>query len=431
MPSIETDHFESRVLAFERAWQRSPAPKLADFLPDSTGQTRAKLIAELICVDLEFRWRFQVESPAPAQPWRLDDYVAQLDELSSLDELPLELIGEEYRVRQLWGDRPQHDAFLARFQLRQAELKKVLIDIDRQLQLEAPPASCLAISESETSSGFAQAFDPRAPLAYGDYVLQRLIGAGGTGKVYCAWQRSLERRVAIKFLRKSLMRQPEAVERFIAEAKTIARLQHPGIVSVHGLGKTPVAYFLSMELIDGRDLASVVRDGPVAVSSAVNWIAQACDAVQHAHQRGVVHCDLKPGNLMLDRDGRVHVTDFGFARFLTENALVDARMEGTAPFMAPEQASEFWGPIDQRTDVYGLGAVLYALLTGRAPWEGRTVADVPAQVVSAAPAVAPIEIRADLSPRINAAVMTCLAKSPKDRFPAAGALRDALADCTA
>ena len=227
------------------------------------------------------------------------------------------------------------------------------------------------------------------------------------------------------------MRNPEAVERFIAEAKTIARLQHPGIVSVYGLGKTPVAYFQAMELIEGRDLAAVVRSGPVAIGEATRWIMQACEAVEHAHERGVIHCDLKPGNLIVDRDGRLHVADFGFARFLTENAAVDARMEGTAAFMAPEQISAYWGPIDPRTDIYGLGAVLYTLLTGRPPWDGRSIADVLAQVVSAQAARAPIEFRSDLTAKINRICLQCLARLRPTGSRACDELRDALSASTA
>ena len=112
---------------------------------------------------------------------------------------------------------------------------------------------------------------------------------------------------------------------------------------------------------------------------------ETCDALDHAHERGVVHCDLKPANLLLDEDGRIRVTDFGLARSLAGETPWAAEVEGTAPFMAPEQASPIWGPIDHRTDVYGIGAVLFTLLTGRPPFVGRRLPDVLAQVVSATP----------------------------------------------
>jgi serine/threonine protein kinase len=389
------------------------------------------LLQELVCLDLEVRWlRFARDSSSP--PLLLEDYVRRLPELGGLATLPLELAGEEYRVRTRWGDGPGHDEYLARFG-RQGDVAEVLGRIDRELATEGEDireSTCPTGSEPKAvvSDG---APDPRAPLAYDDYLLRRLIGSGGMGKVYYAWQQSLERPVAAKFLRKSFLENPAAVERFIAEARTVARLRHPGIVGVHGLGRTPGGgYFFVMDWVDGTDLARVVREsGPVSEVDAVRWMIAACGAVEEAHRHGVVHCDLKPGNLLLGRDGRVRVTDFGLARSQDQDTHAEEAVEGTASFMAPEQVARHWGPISEETDVYGLGAVLYTLLTGRPPWLGRTLPDVLAQVVSATPVLPPDELRPRLPALLSEVCRHCLAKPPSERYPTIRELRRALEGC--
>ncbi len=182
-----------------------------------------------------------------------------------------------------------------------------------------------------------------------------------------------------------------------------------------------------MDLIAGPDLAQVIGAGPVALRDAVAWTRQACQAAQHAHQQGVVHCDLKPDNVLLDADGAAQVTDFGLARSVAEAQTCDA-LEGTAPFMAPEQVSGHWGSLGPRTDVYGLGALLYALLTGRAPYEGATLPDILAQVISAAPIAAPGSLRREIPPVLNAICLRCLAQSPAARYASAADLDAALAE---
>jgi eukaryotic-like serine/threonine-protein kinase len=415
--------FESRVLAFERAWSGNHPPEIETFLPpDRGGPAWRRLLIELICVDLEFQWRRGArgrESPAPV----LEDYLRRFPMLGPLREVPLDLIVEEYRVRCRWGSRVEHGSFTARFEGRRALIEPLLRDVDAELREEAdeiPPPRVPAERGAR-----AAVPDPGESLSYGDYVLQRLIGAGRTGRVYRSRQRSLARDVAVKYLRKSIHGDDRAVSRFLVEARTVARLRHPGIVGVHGLGRSPGGgYFIVMDFVDGPDLAHVVRRGTVCVDDAVRWTIEACDAIARVHERGVVHCDLKPGNLLLDPGGGIRVTDFGLARSLGEDG--DDRVEGTAPFMAPEQVSGWWGAVGPHTDVYGLGAVLYALLTGRAPFMGRTTADVLAQVVSAIRVVAPGEHRPDLPAAVGDVCLRSLAKHPGERYASVGELRRAL-----
>ena len=487
----DSTDFNIRIRKFEQAWQSDCPPNIEDYLPPSaddiglrshglmnlgaetghrrrtseepsrtnTPGVRRNLLIELIAVDLEFRWcraaANRSSSPTPTISLVLDVYVDQFEELGSLDDLPLELIGEEYLVRHRWGDHPTHSEFLQRFAGRNDALVELLSGIDREMQEEAsddsfpmPSGSSRIRPERSHDSEFVQptgspstarrtvgtqfdatsTADPSAPLLYSDYLLQQQIGAGGMGKVYRSLQKSLDRSVAVKYLRKSFINQPAAVERFVEEAKLVAKLKHPGLVGVHGLGRTPIGgYFIVMDLIEGPNLARVLQDGPVPVADAVRWLAEACDAIEHAHQHGIVHCDLKPSNILLDKDGHVRVTDFGLARTITSGAIATtAGIEGTAAFMAPEQVSEYWGRVTPRTDVYGLGAVLLTLLTGSPPYQETRIADILAQVVSATP-VAPLhEVYPDLPDLLDRICRRCLCKSPEDRFGSAREFATAL-----
>ena len=194
----------------------------------------------------------------------------------------------------------------------------------------------------------------------------------------------------MKYLRKSLLFEPRVVERFINESRIVARLKHPNIVGVHGLGRTHGgSYFIVMDLVHGPDLADLGKRRRLSIREAIDWSIELCSAVEHAHSREVIHCDLKPANLLLDADARIRVTDFGLARSLFGLTPWAAEVEGTAPFMAPEQVYRGWGNIDTRTDVYGIGAVMFALLTGRPPWIGRSLSDILADVTSTTPVIAP------------------------------------------
>jgi serine/threonine protein kinase len=231
----------------------------------------------------------------------------------------------------------------------------------------------------------------------------------------------------VKFLRKSLLHQRGVVERFVGEARTIAKLRHPNIVGIHGLGRTPGgSCFLIMDLVNGPNLAILGKTRTISVEEATRWAIQTCHAIEHAHAMGIIHCDLKPANILLDDRGSIRVTDFGLARSLTEHTPWTAEIEGTAPFMAPEQASRCWGPIDTRTDIYGVGAVLYALLTDRPPWVGRRLPDILADVISAAPVLPATSLRPDLPEPIVEICRKCLSKPPEDRYLTVQDLRAAL-----
>ena len=374
---MHNDVLESRILAFEQAWQQSRPPDIADFLDQPhllTSPERIRLLVELICIDLEFRWHTYRDSACYRERFNLDGYAARFPELGPADHWPLELIGEEYRVRQRWGDRPTHSKFLAQFPARHELIREELLRIDRDLAEESTDsrhgASCVRTSAAlETQPDRSH---DGVLLSHHDFLLERMIGAGYMGKVYQAWQKSAS---------PAGRRQIPALSRFSMtrgwfNGSSVKPRLSPGCVTRISLGRTVSgstpggAYFIVMDLVTGSDLARLRATGPISVSDAIEWAIQTCDALAHAHERRIIHCDLKPANLLRDSDGHIWVTDFGLARSLSEQTPWTAEVEGTAPFMAPEQASRCWGPFDERTVIYGLGAVLFTLLTGR-PLMGR------------------------------------------------------------
>jgi len=256
-----------------------------------------------------------------------------------------------------------------------------------------------------------------------DFLIQLHLGSGGTGRVYRALQKSGNLTVAIKMLRKASQNDPVAVERFLEEAKTASHLDHPGIVAVRGVGRTRGGgYFLVQDFVAGSNLAEVVTARTVTVGEALEWVAAAADALAHAHCQGVVHCDLKPANLLLDDLGRIHITDFGFATFVNRRSPARISVGGTLGYMAPEQLDPAWRAIGPRTDIFGLGAVLFALLAGRPPFSGTSVPELLLDMFQKSPRLSLSQLRTDVSPAVDSLCLKCLALSPADRFTDAESL---------
>lgn len=421
---------EMLVLEFERAWKEDRCPNIQEHVQRiAPVSMQSHVLRELICVDLEYRWR-STSRADESERRLLDDYLRQFPKLGGMDLLPLELIQEEYRARCRWGDHPPHEVFLKRFRDRQAEILALLQQTDRDLENEQLDT---AVSDDErflASQKIVEDAKSNASLSFNDYLLEAMIGSGQMGKVYRAWQHSAKTRVAVKYLRKALLRNPRTVARFLREAEFLAELQHPGIVGIQGFGRTPSnGYFVVMDLVTGGDLAAQIAKGPVPLQDAMRWIVGAATAIGYAHDRGVIHCDLKPGNLLLSASGSVVITDFGLARSMADEGCALDSIAGTAPYMAPEQVSSWWGPITPRTDIYGLGAVLYALLTGIPPYSATSLTDTLSMVISGIPVVLPRSLRSDLPTEVSDACLRCLAKSPADRFASTGELLVALRAC--
>jgi predicted Ser/Thr protein kinase len=248
------------------------------------------------------------------------------------------------------------------------------------------------------------------------YELEELVGSGGMSSVYRARDRLLERNVALKILHEHYGADGQAVERFRREARAVAQLSHPNIVTVIDRGEEAGRQFIVFEYIDGSTLKDVVGErGPLPIREAVELAIGVAHGLAFAHQNGLVHRDVKPQNVILNGDGKPKVTDFGIARSLDVSGVTQTgTVLGTSHYIAPEQASG--QPVDVYTDVYSLGAVLYELLTGEVPFDGESfVAIAMRHVHDPAPSV--LDRRPDCPLRLAGAVDRALAKDPADRFP--------------
>ncbi len=248
------------------------------------------------------------------------------------------------------------------------------------------------------------------------YRIEARIGSGGMAEVYRGFDPVLNRTVAIKILLPQFARDMSFVERFRREAQAAARLNHPNIVGVYDTGADGETQFIVMEFIEGRTLADFLGVGrrPTPVQAAE--IAQKiCGALAAAHAQGVIHRDIKPGNVMVTRDGTVKVMDFGIARISTgvETAPQTSAVLGTASYLSPEQAQG--APVDARTDIYSLGTVLYEMLVGRPPFTGDSPVAIAYKQVNEQ-AVPPSQLNPDVPPRLDAVVMRALSKNPANRY---------------
>jgi serine/threonine-protein kinase len=225
--------------------------------------------------------------------------------------------------------------------------------------------------------------------------------------------------VAVKYLRKGLLEDDQVVQRFLQEAQLVARFRHAGILPVHGLGRGPGGgYFIAMDWSPGTDLAGRLESGPRPTSAEiVRWMIEASGAVGYSCGQGVIHCDLKPENLLLGEDGHLRVTDYGLAHLLVDDQPIHAgRLAGTAPYMAPEQVSSRWGTVGPWTDVYGLGGVMLKLLTGQAPYTEGDLPAILSQVVSPKPLDLENRDWAGTSSELKSLCLRCLQKDPTERF---------------
>lgn len=259
----------------------------------------------------------------------------------------------------------------------------------------------------------------------GSYRIVEKIGEGAMGAVYRAVDVMLDRAVAVKALRPELSRQSELAERFRAEAVALARLNHPNIAILHGLLSHEGQLFMVMEFVRGETLEQVIRDaGPMNWRQAAQLSASVLDALQHAHERGVVHRDVKPSNLMLSRRGVVKVMDFGVARLVDQHRQTRTGVAvGTRMYMSPEQIHGH--DVDGRTDVYAMGAVLFELVTGRMPFEATSEYDLlMAQLNEPPPLVS--ELVPGVPPAIDAIVARAMEKRREDRYGSAMDFRRAL-----
>jgi serine/threonine protein kinase/Flp pilus assembly protein TadD len=262
---------------------------------------------------------------------------------------------------------------------------------------------------------------------FGDYELLELIGRGGQGVVYRARQKSLNRTVALKVIGLGHWAADAHVKRFRREAEAAASLDHSGIVPIYEVGERDGSCYFSMKFVEGGQLDEVARAEPMPVRRAVELIAKVARTVHYAHEHGILHRDIKPGNILLDQKGEPHLTDFGLARLVETESTVTRTMEvlGTPSYMAPEQAVGNNKAISSVTDVYGLGAVLYQLLTGHPPFAGGTTYETIKLLLDTEPRQ-PRLWNSKIDRDLSTICLKCLEKDPKRRYPSALALAEDL-----
>ncbi len=271
----------------------------------------------------------------------------------------------------------------------------------------------------------------------GSYEITSLLGSGGMGQVYRAKDLKLDRDVAIKVLREELATDPERLRRFEQEARSASALNHPNIITIHDIGKHGDTPYIAMEYVEGKTLRELLAEGPLPTRKLLQLATQIAEGLAKAHSAGIIHRDLKPENMMISSDGYVKILDFGLAKLLaqpgadseadtmTKEGTVAGAVMGTASYMSPEQA--LGKPLDARTDVFSLGAVLYELATGSRPFQGETPAGLFNEILNKTPAT-PSSLNSELPEDIVSVISQALNKDPGQRYPSAKELLADLGD---
>lgn len=307
-----------------------------------------------------------------------------------------------------------------------ADLLETLNTLDRL----APPRTAIFDSEAGPEPDDPDTF-PGSPAdergRFGKFELFEELGRGGMGVVYRARQTDLGRVVAIKMILSNRLATSDDVRRFETEARTAAGVRHANIVGIHEVGEFHGQPFFTMEYVGGPSLERLVADGPLPPEEAARVVARLARAVEHLHEHGIVHRDLKPSNVLLDENREPRLTDFGLAKvFQSDDTNTrTGTIVGTASYMAPEQAAGRVHDISPRTDVYGLGAILYELLTGQPPFREKHALDTLVQVLEGEPTL-PRRINAGVPRDLERICRKCLEKNPDERYASAAEVAEDL-----
>jgi predicted Ser/Thr protein kinase len=464
-PESRSGFIDDACSRFETAWQTGQPPRIEDFLPpqspDKGEGTQLALLVSLVGIDLEWRWKTaggaaetqsvaeKPSSPAalsetmnwsageggidgqearpdtsgssvplPLRP-RLSDYVARYPLLGAVEGLPDDLIVAEYYARSRYGDRPTHAEYLDAFGVRHPELAKQLQSVDDGIAAAGRLPSDLVSEDGPPLGGTVRYF--------GDYVLMERLGKGGMGVVYKANQASLKRLVAVKMILAGQLADEQDVARFRSEAESAASLDHPNIVQIYEIGEHQRQHYFSMRYVEGESLADRLKTSPLPAREAARLVEQVARAIAYAHSRGVIHRDLKPANILVDRQNQPQVTDFGLAKRVQGDSDLTASGKpiGTPSYMSPEQAAGRLQEISERSDVYSLGATLYALLVGRPPFQADNPLDTLVQVREQEP-VSLRQLNPKLPRDLETVCAKCLEKDPRRRYGSADELAEEL-----
>jgi tRNA A-37 threonylcarbamoyl transferase component Bud32 len=341
---------------------------------------------------------------------RVEAYLGRYPALRHDDERVLDLIYGEVFLREQRGERPRREDYLRRFPHLSAQL-----------------AAQFDVHEALEAGAVGEAGPGEVP----GHELLGMIGQGAMGRVYKARSAARGGLVAVKLLNAEQQRHRDVRRRFLAEARAAALLRHPNIVEVFEVGECAAGPYFVMELIDGPSLEEVIRQGVPEIKQAAGWLAVVAEAVHHAHQQGVIHRDLKPANVMLDAAGVPRVMDFGMAKIVRpasgqSSSTQQGAIVGTPAYMPPEQAGTGEIKAGPYSDVFSLGAILYALLTGRPPFDGGGLVRTVMKLRSDDPPPPVRSLRPDAPEALERICNRCLKKQPADRYGSAWEVAAAL-----
>lgn len=382
-------HIDKICDEFEARWKAGEQPSLHDFIQQITKESRPALAKELIPLDVECRAVFGSVPDAV-------EYAMFGDGGVRLAQRVIDTIQTKPQVD---GGTASHDAEYAETFIR---------------------------NKTSWNTADGNAPDDISPQI-GPYRLLQKIGKGGMGVVYKAHQVKLNRTVALKMILTGNQAGDDEIARFHAEAEAAAHLDHPNIVPIYEIGEHDGQHFFSMAFVEGISLATQLKDGPMTPRAAAALVKIVTDAIVHAHRNGVIHRDLKPENVLLDVNGHPHVTDFGLAKRMDRDSGMTAtgQILGTPSFMPPEQASGKQSEVGEGSDVYSLGAILYATLTGRPPFQADNALNTLMHVLEQEP-VAPRQLIPQIPVDLETISLECLQKDIGRRYPTAAALSEEL-----
>jgi WD40 repeat protein/PAS domain-containing protein len=340
--------------------------------------------------------------------------------LSSEEEQQLEAVIADFILACEGGTEPDRQHLLQQHPHLADQLRPFFAQRDRLNQLAGPIRNF--------GEDLHRCVGPGQQISYvGNYELLEEVARGGMGVVYRARQTTLGRVVAVKMILSGRFATEKDVQRFQAEAQAAAALQHPNIVAIHEVGQHEGWHYFSMDFVEGRDLASILRENPLPARKAALYVRQIAEAIQYAHRQGILHRDLKPSNILIDSHDQVRITDFGLAiRVECDSALTKTGdVLGTPSYMPPEQANGLRSSIGPSSDIYAIGAILYECLTARPPFRAESVVETIQQVINSEPA-APRLLNADVPLDLETISLKCLEKEQHRRYATAQQLADDL-----